>query len=41
MTSMKKLLILCTLALLAGSAFTGCASHEKKSTCAAGKGCCR
>ena len=40
MTSMKKLLILCTLALIAGSAFTGCATPEKKDGSCAKKSCC-
>ena len=39
MNSMKNLIILCVLALIAGSAFTGCAAHEKKSGCCGGKTC--
>ena len=33
---MKKLLILCALALIAGSSFIGCAHHEKKMECCSG-----
>ena len=40
MNSMKKLILLCTLALLAGSAFTGCAHHEEKAGSCSGKSCC-
>ena len=36
MNTMKKLIILCTLALIAGSTFTGCAHHEKKTECCSG-----
>jgi hypothetical protein len=41
MNPMKKLLILCTLALIAGSAFTGCATAGKKTECRATKSCCK
>ena len=37
---MKKLIILCTLALIAGSAFTGCATTANKEACCAKKSCC-
>ena len=36
---MKKLIILCTLALIAGSTFTGCATSPKKMECC-GKSSC-
>ena len=39
MNTMKNLIILCALALIAASAFTGCATAPKKSECC-GKSSC-
>ena len=40
MITMKTLILLCTLALIAGSVFAGCASAEKKPKACAGTSCC-
>ena len=41
MNFMKNLVLLCTLALVLGSAFTGCASTEKKHASCTGMRCCK